>query len=1089
MWVVSGNRRIALMLANALVPSSMARLLGKAQRSSYYGAGMARFWPCALRNRICDSRISTASYGMSASYSTSTNSIKVYTECSYNNIRAYTSGRIMSKCGDPSRFEAVLWAEAEAAAAQTEKEKSLKIEKDMKANSNSSTSSSTTQSKRAQSRSSSSRSPSSRVFSTSAQAQSQSSPPKMFSDQITIVNNAATAKAVLAVLTDPKHKDVIWACDTEVADIDVKTQGPVGNGFVTCVSIFGGPDIDFGLGEGPGTALWIDNMNYDDGSDAAVGAVGSQEGVAHTEESKLKLVSAQGTLDLFKEWFEDHRYKKSWHNYSFDRHVMGNMDINCGGFQADTFHMARLWDTSRDKRSGGGGGYGLAALSEELVKDARLAKISMKDLFGVAKLKKDGSVGKIKELPSVRELQAHSEHRAKWIEYSAKDAVATWWVRYELQERLKRQEWIVDGKRLGNMYDFYNLYLKDFGDALTAMEKEGILVDTDGHLKQAEVLARQERAIMEKKFMDWAALYCADAKYMNSGSSSQVGAFLFGHYERGKLISKERVFRIDKSDVEIEQEAVQAITANPYVNMSTPEIKAIMKERGLKLPLVTSATSATNKKAGGKAVSSSKKSDLVACLLADDALPVRFLNASHESLIDMCSSRGLNDEGTTNDLIMRLTVHSASVQAATAQQDKLEEERLNIAESGKPKKWREITISTIGLTPTDFSPAKTPQVSATVLRKLSGHNLFTTDEKEAVYGSVYKVFQGGKKGRDACLAIGALANVGQIDSTITNFLVPLQALVDKKKRIHCSLNLNTETGRLSSRKPNLQNQPALEKDQYRIRDAFIAEPGNTLIVADYGQLELRLLAHITQCKSMLDAFKNGGCFHSRTAVGMYDYIKKAVDNKEVLLEWDYSKGQPTVPLVKDTYGSERRKAKTLNFSIAYGKTVHGLALDWGISKEEAQETLDAWYRDRPEVREWQEKTRNFAKKNGFVRTLMGRYRILHDAVAPISRGQQAAAGHALRAAINTPIQGSAADIVMMAMIKLFKSPVLQSLGWKLLLQIHDEVILEGPKETCNEAMREVRACMEQPFDGYGLQSLDVFLDVDAKSADSWYKAK
>jgi DNA polymerase I len=103
------------------------------------------------------------------------------------------------------------------------------------------------------------------------------------------------------------------------------------------------------------------------------------------------------------------------------------------------------------------------------------------------------------------------------------------------------------------------------------------------------------------------------------------------------------------------------------------------------------------------------------------------------------------------------------------------------------------------------------------------------------------------------LSAGALAKIGQIDTMITNFLVPLQALADRQGRIHCSLNLNTETGRLSSRKPNLQNQPALEKDQYKIRDAFVAEEGKTFIVADYGQLELRLLAHITQCKVLTAA--------------------------------------------------------------------------------------------------------------------------------------------------------------------------------------------------------------------------------------------
>ena len=141
-------------------------------------------------------------------------------------------------------------------------------------------------------------------------------------------------------------------------------------------------------------------------------------------------------------------------------------------------------------------------------------------------------------------------------------------------------------------------------------------------------------------------------------------------------------------------------------------------------------------------------------------------------------------------------------------------------------------------------------------------------------------------------------------------LDPTSAFRPHHTQVHCSLNLNTETGRLSARSPNLQNQPALEKDQYRIRQAFTAEPGNSLVVADYGQLELRLLAHITNCQSMIDAFASGGCFHSRTAMGMFDHVKAAVGSGECLLEWDYSKGeQPTAPLLKDMFGSERRRAK------------------------------------------------------------------------------------------------------------------------------------------------------------------------------------
>ena len=113
-----------------------------------------------------------------------------------------------------------------------------------------------------------------------------------------------------------------------------------------------------------------------------------------------------------------------------------------------------------------------------------------------------------------------------------------------------------------------------------------------------------------------------------------------------------------------------------------------------------------------------------------------------------------------------------------------------------------------------------------------------------------------------------------------------------------------------------------------IRKGFIAEPGNKLIVADYGQLELRILAHMTNCKQMIEAFELGGDFHSRTAISMYPEIKQEIEDGNVLLEWDYSKGEPPAPLVKDVYAAERKKAKVMNFSIAYGKTAHGFAQDF-----------------------------------------------------------------------------------------------------------------------------------------------------------------
>lgn len=154
---------------------------------------------------------------------------------------------------------------------------------------------------------------------------------------------------------------------------------------------------------------------------------------------------------------------------------------------------------------------------------------------------------------------------------------------------------------------------------------------------------------------------------------------------------------------------------------------------------------------------------------------------------------------------------------------------------------------------------------------------------------------------------------------------------------------------------------------------------------------------------------------------------------QCLLEWE-GEGRAPLPLLKDMFASERRKAKVLNFSIAYGKTAHGLSKDWKVSLDEATETVKRWYSDRPEVERWQERQRAQAVDDGFVTTILGRRRNLPDAFKH-STASKAAKSHALRAAINTPIQGSAADIATAAMLRINADPELQALGWRLLLQV------------------------------------------------------
>lgn len=399
-------------------------------------------------------------------------------------------------------------------------------------------------------------------------------------------------------------------------------------------------------------------------------------------------------------------------------------------------------------------------------------------------------------------------------------------------------------------------------------------------------------------------------------------------------------------------------------------------------------------------------------------------------------------------------------------------------EEGKKvaKKKRTFTITGLGLPFVDATDSGWPAVSHPVLAKLVG------DPPEK-YGSLVKLFdeKGMRGGKQACEALAHAVESSKIDTLINTFMIPLAEFADSNSRIHGSLNINTETGRLSSRRPNLQNQPAHEKDRFKIRRAFTCEPGNNLIVADYGQLELRLLAHMTNCKSMLDAFRAGGDFHSRTALGMYGHVKQAIDDGKVLLEWDYSKGKAPLPLLKDEFGTERRRAKTLNFSIAYGKTVMGLAKDWSVSPDEARSTLDKWYADRPEVKQWQEKTIARAHVTGWTRTLLGRYRPLPE----INSRDRTRRTHSERAAINTPLQGGAADITTKAMILLHQNERLRQLGWHQLLQIHDELILEGPEESTEEALSIVTNVMSNPLP----EPLLVDLVVDAKAAKTWYEAK
>ncbi|XP_077253959.1 DNA polymerase I A, chloroplastic/mitochondrial-like [Tasmannia lanceolata] len=804
-------------------------------------------------------------------------------------------------------------------------------------------------------------------------------------DRVLVVDNITVAKRVVEKLTK-QYKDLVHACDTEVAKIDVKDETPVDHGEIICFSIYSGPQADF---DGK-SCIWVDVL--DGGRDL---------------------------LMEFAPFFEDQSIKKVWHNYSFDCHVIENYGFKVSGFYADTMHLARLWDSSRRTE----GGYSLEALTSDprvmsfkkkidpkvMSKaqshdmDELIGKISMKSIFGKKKIKKDGSEGKLITVAPVEELQRRE--RILWICYSALDSMSTLKLFESLKTKLMDMDWVVDGdakrSKKGTMYDFYEEYWRPFGEILVKMESEGMLVDRE-HLSEIEKVAILEQKVAAERFRKWASIYCPDAMYMNVGSDAQLRQIFFGgtvnRKDPNESLPESRTFNVPNVDKVIKE------------GRKVPSKFCTITLHNLGFQMEAEMYTAT----GWPSVCGDALKALAGKVSAEQYCPID----------DPC---GFQSDGNSEIL----------------PEDEIEG----------------------GETPT----------------------LGADDVDTSAYGTAYAAFGGGEKGRNACHAIAALCEVCSIDSLISNFILPLQGshISGKNGRVHCSLNINTETGRLSARRPNLQNQPALEKDRYKIRKAFIAEPGNSLIVADYGQLELRILAHLANCKSMLDAFKAGGDFHSRTAMNMYPHIREAVKDKQVLLEWFPHPGEekPPVPLLKDAFASERRKAKMLNFSIAYGKTPIGLSKDWKVSVKEAKDTVNLWYKERQEVLLWQEKRKKDARTKQCVYTLLGRARQFPS----MSSASNAHRNHIERAAINTPVQGSAADVAMCAMIEISRNARLKELGWRLLLQVHDEVILEGPTESAEIAKAIVVECMSKPF--YGTNFLKVDLSVDANIAQNWYAAK
>ncbi len=307
--------------------------------------------------------------------------------------------------------------------------------------------------------------------------------------------------------------------------------------------------------------------------------------------------------------------------------------------------------------------------------------------------------------------------------------------------------------------------------------------------------------------------------------------------------------------------------------------------------------------------------------------------------------------------------------------------------------------------------------------------------------------------------IDTILEYRKLEKMRSTYLEPLPRLADANGRVHTQFNQTaTVTGRLSSSNPNLQNIPIRGEHGKRMRTCFTASTGNLLISADYSQIELRVLAHLSQEKALLDAFNEGADIHARTASLLYDLPINEID------------------------ADKRRDAKTINFGLVYGMGAQSLASQLQITTAKAKEFIANYFKQLPGLKEFYDGIEYSAKELGMVRTLTGRRRLLPEIYSQSSMVQS----QARRQAINTVVQGLAADIIKFAMLEVYNSNELKELGAKLILQVHDELLLEVPSENAKKASELVIKLMSEiKLDD---ATLSVPLLVEAGIGDSWGSA-
>ena len=304
--------------------------------------------------------------------------------------------------------------------------------------------------------------------------------------------------------------------------------------------------------------------------------------------------------------------------------------------------------------------------------------------------------------------------------------------------------------------------------------------------------------------------------------------------------------------------------------------------------------------------------------------------------------------------------------------------------------------------------------------------------------------------------VGKILDMRGLRKLMSTYINALPELINRHTgKIHTSFNQTvTATGRLSSSNPNLQNIPIRDAEGREIRRAFVASPGCRFFSADYSQIELRIMAHASGDVNMIEAFNSGADVHTATAAKIFK-----------------------VPFEEVT-SDMRRKAKTANFGIIYGISTFGLAERLSISRPEAKSLIEGYFATYPQIKEYMSNCVEEARKQGFVTTICGRRRMLPD----INSHNNTVRGYAERNAINAPIQGSAADIIKIAMIRIFNRIQREGMKARMILQVHDELNFDVPVNEIEQLKRLVTEEMQQAYE------LRVPLIADSGIADNWLEA-